>query len=245
MSLPAAPLVEIFSSLQGEGIFVGCRQIFLRLAGCNLQCSYCDTFHDIPQYCRCQADPVRGDFRLIPNPLTVQEVVKRVKALSPHLHHSLSLTGGEPLLHATFLAELLPRLPKTREGIYLETNGTLPEQLEPLLPYVDTIAMDIKLPSTAGIRPAWEEHRRFLQLASCRRVFVKLIVDHESREEEIEEALRIIRSAGDIPLVLQPVTAGGKLRAGPAKLFAWQARALEVLSDVRVIPQVHKWLGCP
>lgn len=245
MSLPAAPLVEIFSSIQGEGIFVGCRQIFLRFAGCNLRCTYCDTCFDIPRYCRCQTDPALGDFRLVPNPLKVQEVVERVKDLNPHLHHSISLTGGEPLLHAAFLAELLPRLPQTREGVYLETNGTLPEQLEPLLPYVDTIAMDIKLPSTAGIEPAWEEHRRFLQLASRRRVFVKLIVDNESREEEMEEALRVICSIGDFPLIIQPVAAGGKLHASPAKLSAWQSRALEVLSDVRVIPQVHKWLGCP
>ena len=38
-----APIVEIFSSIQGEGLLVGRRQIFVRFAGCNLDCNYCDT----------------------------------------------------------------------------------------------------------------------------------------------------------------------------------------------------------
>lgn len=244
MSPSRAPIVEIFSSVQGEGIFVGCRQIFVRLAGCNLKCVYCDTPRNAPPYCRCQASPMSQYFSLTPNPLTPQEVAERVKALHPHLHHSISLTGGEPLLHVSFLSELLPRLPKTRGGIYLETNGTLPENLEPILSLVDIIAMDIKLPSTAGVAPIWEKHKRFLQTASCKKVFVKLIVDTKSREEEIDEALQLIRSVGDIPLVLQPVTVKDRPCVSLEKLFAWQARALEILTDVRVIPQIHKWLGC-
>ncbi|MDX9694125.1 MAG: 7-carboxy-7-deazaguanine synthase QueE, partial [Methanothermobacter sp.] len=38
-----APIMEVFSSIQGEGLLVGCRQIFIRFAGCNLNCKYCDT----------------------------------------------------------------------------------------------------------------------------------------------------------------------------------------------------------
>ena len=38
-----APIIEIFSSIQGEGLLIGERQIFVRFAGCNLDCTYCDT----------------------------------------------------------------------------------------------------------------------------------------------------------------------------------------------------------
>ncbi len=244
MSLPVAPLIEIFSSIQGEGILVGCRQIFLRFAGCNLACSYCDTLRDTPGQCRWEIRPGSREFTFLPNPLTPQEVALKVRELNPAIHHSISLTGGEPLLHTSFLLELIPLLKETRQGIYLETNGTLPDRLQTILPLVDIIAMDIKLPGTAKIGPCWQEHREFLNLARRKYVFVKLVVDENSKLEEIEEALDLICGVGDIPLVIQPVTTPeGKIQLNQEKVLTWQSRALERLTDVRVIPQTHKFFG--
>ncbi|MGB9802610.1 7-carboxy-7-deazaguanine synthase QueE [Desulfofundulus sp.] len=244
MSPRVAPLIEIFSSIQGEGIWLGCRQIFLRFAGCNLTCSYCDTPRDIPPHCRWEVRPGQREFMLLPNPMTPHEVASKVRELNPVIHHSISLTGGEPLLHTSFLLELIPLLKGTRRGVYLETNGTLPDSLAQLLPFVDIIAMDIKLPGTANILPCWQEHRAFLKLASTKHLFVKLVVSEESKQEEIEMALELICSVGDIPLVIQPVTTpDGKPRLNPQKAITWQSRALERLSDVRIIPQTHKFLG--
>lgn len=241
---PLAHLIEIFSSVQGEGPLVGCRQIFLRFAGCNLTCDYCDTPGNVPLHCRWEKRPGTHDFILLSNPLTPEEVALKVGELNPAAHHSISLTGGEPLLHTTFLLELIPLIQGTRQGIYLETNGTLPAMLEQVLPMVDIISMDIKLPETAGIQPCWQEHREFLALARQKYVFVKLVVDEKTKPGEIEQSLQLILSVGDIPLVIQPVTPpGGKPRMAPEKLLAFQAQALERLTDVRIIPQTHKFLG--
>jgi len=242
-----AVISEIFSSIQGEGMLVGCRQIFIRFSGCNLQCRFCDTRQETPPtHCRCEAAPGTNKFDLLPNPLSVDQVVRRVERLEPSRHQAVSLTGGEPLLHVPFLKQLIPLLPATRRGIYLETNGTLPAELEQIIDFVDMVAMDIKLPGTAGAGPFWEEHHHFLALAVRKNVQVKIIVDDDSAEGEVERALDLIRRVGDIPVVFQPVTApGGYPQLSPRRALFMQARAMAKLSDVRVIPQTHRFIQVP
>jgi len=242
----AGAVSEIFSSVQGEGLLAGRRQVFIRLPGCNLKCSFCDTVSSgNPAYCRLEAIPGRGDFKLLPNPLRAEDVAAVAAAFGLPLHHSVSLTGGEPLLRTSFIRELVPLLRGTRRGIYLETNGTLPERLSEVIDLVDIVAMDFKLPSTTGLPPFWNEHEHFLKIAAAREIFVKIVVGEETTFREIEKAAGLISSiAADIPLVLQPVSPAGRIRGiTPAHALELQGRALEKLVDVRVIPQTHKMMG--
>jgi 7-carboxy-7-deazaguanine synthase len=240
------PLLEIFSSVQGEGLYVGCRQIFLRFAGCNLKCAYCDTAFEPSPVCRCERNPGRRDFINLPNPLTAFQVAAAFAGLNPQIHHSVSLTGGEPLLHNEFLRALIPLLPKLRSGVYLETNGSLPRELSSLIHLVDIIAMDIKLPGVAGLSsPLWETHKEFLAVASRKKVFIKVVVDENTRMEELEKAFDVIKEVGDFPLVIQPLTRDdGCPGIEPEQLIFFQESALRQLNDVRVIPQAHKMLKC-
>ena len=59
-------IIEIFSSIQGEGKYVGCRQIFVRLEGCNLDCTYCDTENEIGGHAHCMVEERAGTHELIP-----------------------------------------------------------------------------------------------------------------------------------------------------------------------------------
>ncbi|PLX95348.1 MAG: 7-carboxy-7-deazaguanine synthase QueE, partial [Desulfuromonas sp.] len=63
-------MIELFSSIQGEGVFLGERQAFLRLAGCNLDCAYCDTPFVPTSHCRVEETPGSGVFYDLPNPLS-------------------------------------------------------------------------------------------------------------------------------------------------------------------------------
>jgi len=242
----ACPVTEIFSSVQGEGLLVGCRQVFVRLHGCNLQCSFCDTPSvQEPGFCRIEQHPGQRDFKIVPNPLTVKEVAAAVYAYDLSVHHSVSLTGGEPLLQTSFIRELAPLLKGTRRGIYLETNGTLPEELARVIDLVDIVGMDIKLPSVSGLPPFWEEHRYFLKIAAQKQVYVKVVVGEGTVEAEIEKAAALINEVGaGIAMIIQPVSHAGEVMGiSPGRVLELQRLALRKLTDVRVIPQTHKIMG--
>jgi 7-carboxy-7-deazaguanine synthase len=246
-----AQLAEVFSSFQGEGLYVGERQLFIRFAGCNLTCQYCDSPAALvvtPDY-KIELTSGTHKFEARPNPLTSEQLLALVEELTQpgDAHHSLSLTGGEPLLQVDFLKGFLPELKKRRKlPVYLESNGVLPDHLGELIELVDIIAMDLKLPSATGLSPYWQEHKKFLETAYLKEVFVKVVVTKETKIMELDEAARTVAAVDEkIPLVIQPVTPHGPVKHRPeaGQLLAWQAAAKRHLKNVRVIPQVHKLLG--
>lgn len=241
-----AQLVEVFSSLQGEGLYLGVRQIFIRFAECNLACAYCDTDFRKASLYRCETAPGSGFFTDLPNPVSFAEVEALVQgwtAVLPGAHHSLSLTGGEPLCQVAVLQEWLPRLRRLLP-VHLETNGTLPEALAPLLPHLDFISMDLKLASVTGIATPWDEHRRFLEWASQRPCQVKAVVGPQTGNAEVAQAACLVQEAAPtVPLILQPQTIDERVSLSSERLLALHAAASAHHPQVRVIPQVHRFLS--
>ncbi|SHE38055.1 7-carboxy-7-deazaguanine synthase QueE [Desulforamulus putei] len=245
--MSGAYLQEIFSSVQGEGPFVGCRQVFIRLAGCNWTCTYCDTPTDpAPKTWVMEKTPGCRNFMTLANPV---EPVELAEMITSHydltLHHSVSLTGGEPLLHTQFLKKLIPGICGTRAGIFLETNGTLPDKLSSVIDWVDIVSMDVKLESSTGTKTPWDAHKRFLTVAARKKVYVKVVVSASTKEAEIEQTGKLIYSIDpEIELILQPVTArGGIVTPSVDRVLRLQERALKILQNVRVIPQTHLMMG--
>lgn len=238
---------EIFTSIQGEGVYCGARQIFIRFTGCNLRCAYCDTqaSHSNPQYCRIETEPGMSRFQDEPNPIVPEILYNHINRLSRYHNHSIALTGGEPLLQGSFLRTVLPDLKSQGHIIYLETNGTQPDQLKHLLPYLDIISMDMKLPSVTKLGDLWFDHEDFLRIARECDLFVKIILGSSINPLELEKACKIIaKIAPDTPLILQPMTmADGRLDFVPLRFLEMQQIAMDYLADVRIIPQVHKLLG--
>ena len=237
-------IIEIFSSAQGEGKYVGCRQLFVRFEGCNLKCRYCDTEHQPGTHVHCMVETRAGSrsFERLENPLSLKMLVEKVQELLAEVpHQAISFTGGEPLLHSDFIHALSKEL---EIPFFLETNGTLPAQLKEVMDCVDIISMDIKLPSVTG-QELWEEHRRFLEIARTKDLYVKMVLSVETTEQEFQQAIRLLEeSAPEILLVLQPVTPFGGCEAiSPERMLEAQAYALRHLKEVRVIPQTHRMMG--
>ena len=239
-------LVEVFSSIQGEGLFVGCRQVFVRLAGCNISCRYCDTRESFaaPKLARIETLPGRRSFIDVANPLRLSELVDYVGALCRSPHHSISVTGGEPLLYPQAI-KALAALRGAGVKLYLETNGTLPAELQSVIDVIDIVSLDFKLPSVMGGVEYWRQHAEFLRIAAAKTAFVKVVVSGETTEAEIARSVELVAAVdAATPLILQPVTpANGVCAVDPAKVLLWQEQALQQLQDVRVIPQTHKIMG--
>ncbi|PIU40852.1 MAG: 7-carboxy-7-deazaguanine synthase QueE [Candidatus Omnitrophica bacterium CG07_land_8_20_14_0_80_42_15] len=222
-----AKISEVFYSIQGEGVYAGIKQVFVRFYGCNLgSCRFCDT--RISSYKEYYAKDL------------LDEIV--------HFnddYHSISITGGEPLVQKKFLKEFLLALKVIGKKVYLETNGTMPGALREIIDYVDIIAMDFKLPSATRLRDFWREHAEFLNIALAKEVFVKAVVTADTLEDDIKVMRDIIAEINPkVVLVLQPVTyINGAREPEAGKLARFQDACLDKLEAVEIIPQIHRLAG--
>lgn len=230
MKVPAAPVHEIFCSRQGEGLYCGRKQVFLRFSGCNLDCSYCDepASRSLPAFMMTPAE-------------AAEEVVRQARRGRAGM---VSFTGGEPLLRWRFIKAAAPALRRAGLALHLETNGTLYRELAGVARLMDAIAMDIKVPSSGGHRPLWAAHRRFLSVAP-RKTFIKAVLTASSSLSDLERAAELAAAESrDIPFFIQPATRKKGVRP-PSARFIREAESIARarLSRVKVLPQQHPLWG--
>ncbi len=235
-------LSEAFVSFQGEGLDVGRRHLFLRFAGCPLRCRYCDTPESLvrtPEF-----EVHGGEEKRQSNPVSLDSLLESVRSLlALGAVDGTSLTGGEPLVQAQFITELL-RESVVPRPVLLETSGTLPERLAEVIDAVDKVSMDLKLPSNTGEPEYWQVHEEFLRIAAGR-VYVKILVDEQTDLAEVVRAGRLVAEvAPSTPVYLQPITSSaGRVAISPVALEAAYAALRARTSDVRVLPQTHRFLA--
>lgn len=120
---------EIFKSIDGEGLRTGELTTFIRLAGCNLRCSYCDTCYALKNSNGTE--------------MSVDEIVKKAKKMD---YRNITLTGGEPLIHKD-VDDLISKLCENGFYVNIETNGSVP--IDKYITNKNIIlTMDYKLPSS-------------------------------------------------------------------------------------------------
>jgi organic radical activating enzyme len=255
-----ANLVEIFSSVQGEGPHLGETTLFVRFGACDLRCAWCDSPHTWRPALACRVEAARGSGQreTLPNPVPLARALAACEALELAQHRFASLTGGEPLLQPEAVGALGRALRARGPRVLLETHGLHADALASVLDAVDVVSMDWKLAS--DVRREGEarreagaefhaEHERFLRVAlRAPEVVVKVVVTCASRDAELDEVARRIAAIDrSVPLVLQPVTPAGSVAEVPSaeRLLALVARLSRTLEHVRLIPQTHKRLGAP
>lgn len=181
---------EIFSSVQGEGVSAGMPSTFVRLAVCNLRCSWCDTAYtwDWTRYRREEQVTQR----------TPAEVAAAVMARAPR---NVVITGGEPLIQRRTLAPLARELRDRGFRIEVETNGTIPPgELEP---FVDQWNVSPKLSHSGneGLRRLNPES--LSAFARLDNAYFKFVVQREADLDEVA-ALRDTYAIPSTRIVLMP-----------------------------------------
>jgi organic radical activating enzyme len=224
-----ANISEIFQSIQGEGKYAGVQQVFVRFFECNMHCVWCDTPHSI------------GDTTKRFDRYTCDELFNTINGLWESCH-SVSLTGGEPLMQKDMIKELLPRLKQAKMPVYLETNGVFYEELAELIEDIDIIAMDLKLPSSTKCKPFWREHKEFLRVARRKDVFIKTVISSDTEREDVDRSIDIVSQADPkILFILQP-NYFDMDNGVMDKCREYQKECFNRLENVRIIPQMHKMM---
>ena len=228
-----APIIEIFSSFQGEGVLIGQRQIFVRFAGCNLNCAYCDTKNSISKK--------EGTL------MTPEEVVSKIESILTPDCHTISFTGGEPSLYPEFINEVSKL---TDLDIMLETNGTLPANIG-LIDNLDIVSLDIKLKEQFD--GDFKEDIFLNEIKSLNllieksiNVYCKVVIlpclKIKSFEEVIEKIDNEIIDKNNVQFIIQPSSPLNEWNNLSNCLFEF----FEVVGkyfEVSTIPQIHKILN--
>ena len=228
-----ARIFEVFSSIQGEGKLIGRRQIFVRFAGCNLDCIYCDT----PE----SKKSSNG------KEFSIDELSKRVKDLLTPDFHSISFTGGEPLLQADFIKKFLEQNPFKS---MLETNGSLPSQIKKIASLIDYASVDIKLPEHFADEDKgdlWEMELNSINILIEKgsNSYCKVVVLPNTKVDMVEDIAKHLKqeliNPSKVSLVIQPATPLDYWAEHTFKLFKMSEKAGKYM-DVLIIPQLHKLL---
>ncbi|WP_407393290.1 7-carboxy-7-deazaguanine synthase QueE [Methanobrevibacter sp.] len=227
-----APIIEIFSSFQGEGLLIGERQIFVRFAGCNLNCNYCDT-----------NDSKSDESGVL---MTPEEVTDEIKKLLTPDCKTISFTGGEPSLYPDFICEVSKSFDL---NIMLETNGTLPENID-LIDKLDMVSLDIKLPEHFDGEFNEEIFLNEIKslnllMAKSINVYCKVVILPSTKIKSfkgvVEKLSKNISNKSNLKIIIQPSSPLGEWKDINFKLFEF-SEVVGQYFDVSTIPQIHKIL---
>jgi 7-carboxy-7-deazaguanine synthase len=220
-------LIELYKSVQGESSFAGVPCIFVRFAGCNLRCAWCDSEYTFS-----------GG-----KPFTEDEVVAQIEALAPC--KLVEFTGGEPMLHAKELLPLMQRLLGSGYQLMIETSGERP--LSEVPKAVHKI-VDVKCPGAGAAANTFRMDNLETLTANDE---VKFVIgdraDYEFARDFIREH-KLEQKAGHILLspafqkIPSPLRTADNMALDPRKLVDWM---LEDGLPARLSLQIHKFIWEP
>lgn len=208
-------VIEIFDSIDGEGVFTGCLATFIRLGGCNMRCSYCDT-----GYALNAKDGAE---------MSIDDIVCRAKLIG---NTHITLTGGEPLINPDSL-RLVSALCDAGFIVNIETNGSVDVTL--FQNDKTVITMDYKTISSG-------ENKKMSigRINTLRKCDVLKIVCEESDFCDITAMLLKIKTEATV--FISPVF--GKIEPKILVSFAKKLRNCG-LKNIRVQVQLHKIIWNP
>lgn len=233
-------LYEIFTSIEGEGILYGTKTLFIRLAGCPFNCFYCDTKDALPmnsgkEYSIAQAKQI---------------IKKNLKQNT----YKVNFTGGDPLAQSAALVELAKYVKEKKIPTYLESSCYDWKRFAEVLPHIDLIKIEFKTVESGFVdikhySKLLENELECLKLAkkSGKTTFIKIVISSKTQLSEFKKLLKqifkIITPNEIAGFIIQP--SYGILEPSLNQLLGFYDSVYYYYNQVRIIPQLHKFIGAP
>ena len=231
-------LFEIFTSVEGEGILYGTKTMFVRLAGCPFTCFYCDTLEALPMDSGSE--------------YTIEEACNLIDKNLAENTYKVNFTGGEPLIQTEGVLRMAKHLKSKNILTYLESSCYDSKKFSQVLPFMDFIKIEFKTPEakfvdTNHYSKLIENSLECLKISinSKKITYIKIIVSEKTELRDFKELLDKIFdivSKKDLDgFIIQPTY--GIAEPSLEKLLQFYDLVFPLYNEVRIVPQLHKFIG--
>ncbi len=230
-------IFEIFTSIEGEGIFYGTKTLFVRLAGCPFTCFYCDTVDALPLD--------SGD------QYSIESACKLIDDNLQNNTFKVNFTGGDPLLQHRQVAELAKYIQSKNIPTYLESSCFDSTRFDHVLPFIDYIKIELKTRDSNFVD---EQHYDNLisnavqclasSVSSGKKTYIKIVTSAKTTLDDFKDLTNKVFDTAVNELsgfIIQPTY--GVQEPSLEQLMSFYDVVYPAYPDVRIVPQLHKFIG--
>ncbi len=233
-------LFEVFTSVEGEGILYGTKTLFVRLAGCPFTCFYCDTKESLPLDSGTE--------------YTIEDANHLIDSSLKSQTYKVNFTGGDPLIQHEAVALLAKHIQDKKIPTYLESSCFDIDRFNHVLPFIDIVKIEFKTEDSDFVDINHYErligHTMKCLESSVREKkisYIKIVVSSKTRPDQFQKLVKKIFDAihkDDIDgFIIQPTY--GVSEPSLDLLLELYDMVYPHYVDVKVVPQLHKFIGAP
>jgi organic radical activating enzyme len=233
-------LFEIFTSVEGEGILYGTKTLFVRLAGCPFTCFYCDTKESLPLDSGTE--------------YTIEAANELIDSNLQDQTYKVNFTGGDPLIQHQAVAELAKHIQNKKIPTYLESSCFDVDRFNHVLPFIDIAKIEFKTKDSDFVDSGHYEKlightMKCLEssVKSKKITYIKIVVSSKTQLNEFKKLVTqifdIISKENIDGFIIQPTY--GISEPSLDHLLDLYDIVFPYYIDVKVVPQLHKFIGAP
>ncbi|AJW69731.1 7-carboxy-7-deazaguanine synthase QueE [Nitrosopumilus adriaticus] len=233
-------LFEIFTSVEGEGILYGTKTLFVRLAGCPFTCFYCDTKESLPLDSGTE--------------YSIEEANQLIDTNLKNQTYKVNFTGGDPLIQHQAVALLAKHIQDKKIPTYLESSCFDIDRFNHVLPFIDIVKIEFKTKDSDFVDS--QHYEKLIghtmkclksSIQAKKTTYIKIVVSSKTKLEEFKELTNEIFkivSKDDIDgFIIQPTY--GVSEPSLELLLNLYDIVYPHYIEVKVVPQLHKFIGAP
>ncbi|MGD2106663.1 MAG: 7-carboxy-7-deazaguanine synthase QueE [Nitrosopumilaceae archaeon] len=233
-------LFEIFTSVEGEGILYGTKTLFVRLAGCPFTCFYCDTKESLPLDSGTE--------------YALDEACKLIDSNLKNQTYKVNFTGGDPLVQYQAVAELAKHVKNKKIPTYLESSCFDSKKFDYILPFIDIVKIEFKTKDSEFVDS--KHYEKLIantmdclksSISSKKITYIKIVVSSKTNLNDFGDLVtNIFNSISKNQIdgfVIQPTY--GIAEPSLDLLLKMYDVVYPFYNEVKVVPQLHKFIGAP